>query len=108
MIQHTLLVFSVTILIGVSICVFMCTRQDTQQKPQHAQDASYIDMQQFETSEVSENPENVETSQAFTTPAQFESAQSNIFDPSVQETEIRMWEDGYSTQGVSQVPATLV
>ncbi len=39
----------------------------------------------------------------FTTEQQFENAQSNIFNPKVQETEIRVWDDGYATQGLGVV-----
>lgn len=40
----------------------------------------------------------------FTTEEQFERAQSNVFDEAANETEIRLWNDGYATQGLQQAP----
>jgi|TARA_B000000565_G_scaffold43713_2_gene29094 hypothetical protein len=39
----------------------------------------------------------------FTTPEQFNSAQSNIFNELVQDTEVRTWDDGYGPQGLGHV-----
>jgi hypothetical protein len=57
-----------------------------------------------ESSESSEDSENSEEElPQFTTEQQFENVQSNIFNPKVQETEIRVWDDGYATQGLGVV-----
>jgi len=59
------------------------------------------------SSEESEDSEDSEDSEEelpqFTTEQQFENAQSNIFNPKVKETEIRVWDDGYATQGLGVV-----
>lgn len=54
-----------------------------------------------ESSESSE--ETIPQFPQFTTEQQFENVQSNIFNPEVQETEIRVWDDGYATQGLGIV-----
>ena len=40
------------------------------------------------------------STERFTTPQQFEDAQSNVFDATAQLTEVRTWEDGYAAQGL--------
>ena len=66
-----------------------------------------VSSEDSEESEESEDSEDSEESEEelrqFTTEHQFENAQSNIFNPKVQETEIRVWDDGYATQGLGVV-----
>lgn len=61
------------------------------------------DMSEKYKSISSESEDSEEEHPQFTTEQQFENAQSNIFNPQVQETEIRVWDDGYATQGLGVV-----
>tara|TARA_Y100000389_G_C17178830_1_gene372931 strand:- start:64 stop:489 length:426 start_codon:yes stop_codon:yes gene_type:complete len=51
----------------------------------------------------SENNDEIEDIKSFTTSQQFDSAQSNVFNKEVENTEVRTWDDGYGPQGLGNV-----
>lgn len=96
------------LLVFVALIVFNSFPKTTESSPKSLEtilkEAAFFGRTNVESEKEHLDNEDVEDEvPPFTTSEQFDSAQTNIFNELVQETEVRTWDDGYGPQGLGHV-----
>lgn len=95
------------LLVFLALILFNSFPKTTESSPKSLEkilkEAAFFGKKQDESEKEHLDNEEEDEVPPFTTPDQFDSAQTNIFNELAQETEVRTWDDGYGPQGLGHV-----